>query len=254
MARSARYALIAAGLFCLALAPASADFGTLTLSGWLAGGGGTYVNAMYTDASASPQNIDGLFGTGSILGHFENELPAGPLYCLDIFHSFTDVTTSWDVERMVVPPDPENPPPWNTAEAAYAYHTFKGYSYNATKAAGLQLALWEISHEQAWRSHFTYSGWYLEQGGYTSEFWAPNISHESGKGMYASQILQAVYDWNFDPTEPAGSLYYYQPTEGYPDYEGAQGFVGDVPEPGTLMMLGAGLLLGTGLAWRNRRR
>ncbi len=252
MARSARYALIAAGLFCLALAPASADFGTLTLSGWLAYGGGTYVNAMYTDVHASPQTINGLFGTGSILGHFQNELPAGPLYCLDLFHTFTDVTTNWAVERMVVPPDPPFPPPWNTAEVAYAYHTFKDYSYDAEKAAGLQLALWEISHEQAWRTNFNYSTWYQYQEHSGSEFWATVNQSTGSKGYWASEILQDVYT-NF-PTSNAGSLYYYQPTLGYPNYEGAQGFVGDVPEPGTLMMLGAGLLLGTGFAWRNRRR
>lgn len=253
MARSARYAIVAAGLVCLALAPASADLGTLTLSGWLAGGGGTYVNAVYTDLSSSQQTIDGQFGTGSILGHFNDELPAGPIYCLDLFHSFSDVTTSWEVDRMVIPPDPVNPPPWNTDQAAFAYQSFKHYSYSGAKAAGLQLALWEISHEQGWWEAFTHDGWFLHDGSYNSEFWASVNNNQGTKGYYATEILEYVKA-NFTVNTNA-SAYYYDPVWENPQYtEGAQGFIGDVPEPGTLVMVGAGLLLGAGAAWRRRRR
>ncbi len=255
MNHATRLMLAALGLICLGVWPATADVGTLTLSGWLAGGGGTYVNARFDGAgSQSPQTEEGLFGTGSILGHFEDELPGGPLYCLDIFHTFDDVTTSWEVERMVVPPDPPYPPPWNTNAVAYAYHTFKHYSYSNNKAAGLQLALWEISHEQDWYSHFTYDGWFLESDpGYDSEFWVSGIdTNQYSKGYYASEILYQVHnaqsDWN-----TARKLYYYDPGLENPEYQGAQGFIGDIPEPGTALMLGSAILAGAGLLWRRRR-
>lgn len=220
--------------------------------GWLAGGDGTYVNAVYQSVSTGQEEVDGFFGTGSILRHFEDELPAGPIYCLDLFHSFSDVTTTWDVERRIVPPDSSNPPPWNMDQAAFAYQ-FEHYSYEAEKAAGLQLALWEISHEQGWWDAFTYGGWFVHDGTYNSEFWAMVNTNTGTKGYYASEILQYV-KLNFE-TAPATSAHYYYPVWVNPDYEeDAQGFIGDGPEPGTLMMFGAGLLFGAGTAWRRRRR
>jgi hypothetical protein len=255
---------LAAVLVLLGMSIGTANAQGLLTLGWLVNGGGTDVAAKYGTSS-----VRGNFGTGAFHGTYNHSSVGSPLYCLDVFHTFTPAqgTAGWTVTPQVVPPDPYFPPPWNTREAAWVYNTYGQYVTSAradrAKAAGVQLALWEISHEQDWRAHYLVSPWYREKFGSTSDFRA-NLSRSDlsagGKGWWATNILSTLR--GLDPSAFSDLATYYNPDLVDDVYTGKQGFLGkydaqynkaDVPEPGSLLLLGLSLIGAAGLGWRKRR-
>lgn len=246
-------------LMGLSLGTANAALGTLTLS-WLSNGGGTTVEAKYTGGTRG-----GTYGTGAFAGAYEGTGIVGPLYCLDLFHSFylNQATAGWEVTPEIVPPDPDYPPPWNTREAAWVYNNYGAITTTA-KAAGVQLALWEISHEQDWRTNFAATTWYVSgqgSGSHTSDFAAALTDFSVGtKGNWATEILRDLHD-NHPTSGITDHATYYNPENKDGVYtDGRQGFLGkydpkyeDVPEPGSVLLLGLTLLGAAGLGWRKRR-
>jgi len=182
-------------------------------------------------------------GCGVLAGTFDGG-PIADLFCVDLDHTF-GWSDSWYTYREVVPPDPASPPPFNTKDAMYAYFTYRpNWSGSGTAgkqwAAGTQMALWEITQESSWSYS---SNWYS-----TGMFQDDTDYHGNDAiRQNADTILQAVDSWSGTPTQYG---YYYQPTDAPP----GQGFIGDVPEPGTLFLMGGGMLVAGVLAWRKRRR
>ena len=106
-------------------------------------------------------------------------------------------------------------------------------SGEAYKAAGVQLALWEISHDQGWRTHFSVDTWYR-----SGKFQYTGGATEMRD--YASLILDQVYN---NTGAAGGHATYYQ---SLPQDRAAygQGYLGAIPEPTTMVLLGVGLLVG----------
>jgi PEP-CTERM motif len=240
-------------LLLLTVVVGSANASASLWLNWHKYGGSAKIAARYNGSQLYQSS--GNVGLGSFAGVYTEDgvsVPTGALYCLDVFHSFSGTPNSWDVtERYLIPPDPDNPPPWNTAEAAWAYNRYNklGYSNNGRKAAGLQLALWEISHDQDWRVKFGASNWHLANGNGGSDFYLRSTVNSTIMG-HATSILGDVFS-NFDKVDP---VYYYDPSLGQNDYSGAQGFIGEVPEPGVLMLMGMGILAFAGITWRRRKQ
>jgi hypothetical protein len=228
----------------LAVGSAQATSSTLNITGWMAGGGGLAISARY---GAGPTDVlVGTYGAGSFAWKLDGVQQYTPLYCLDVFHSFHFGNT-WEVEKIIVPPDPPNPPPFNTAEASWIYHKY-GFTNNGTEAGGVQLALWEIGHEQFWRTD------YHDWGG---QWWKKgNFKYTGGVGaapfLHAKSIIDDLYV-NFD-LDDAGHSIYYQPTPYNGNNYYYQGQLGAMPEPGVLALLGTGLVSFAGALFRKRPR
>lgn len=259
---------LASAALLLGLSLGTANAGSLWLD-WMAYGNNTTVYAR--DGGLT---LGGTFGTGAFQGTYVNSGTAtstsptvgGPLFCLDVFHSFSGTPTSWSATPQIVPPDPAYPPPWNTHQAAWIYEnygklvTFANTTDNKILAAGVQLALWEVSHEEKWFNNYNASNWNVWSSGKvgTSEFSA-SLDLNSGQGLKATQILTAVKNagtWAEHAT-------YYNPENKNGEYTKMQGFLGKydatyektdvVPEPGSVLLLGLTLLGAAGLGWRKRR-
>lgn len=235
---------VAAILFALSLAtiPAQAN-NTLQITGWMAGGGGVSV---WSDLGNG--TLSGTYGAGAFNWKLDGQVQDTPLYCLDLFHTF-HFGNSWTVKPIAVPPDPPNPPPFNTGEAVWVYHQY-GQTSNYHQAMGVQLALWEISHDQLWRDHYQQnagSWWNTGKFKYTG-------SLSNGGYAQANTIIGDLYA-NYD-ANAAGQGTYYQPVPFENEIYG-QGQLGDrtpVPEPGVLVLLGLGLLTPVGLRVRATRK
>ena len=176
-----------------------------------------------------------------------------PLYCVDVFHSYYWGQT-WQANCIPSLPGPTNPLSHNTAEAAWIYQKY-GVSASRDTAAGVQLALWEITHDKNWRQQSVdalgaVQWWAAAEG---SDF-----NYRGSKSVAAfiraNAILQDLYQ-NYRQAE-GGVCSYYQPPTGTDYY--AAGHIGDgaptVPEPGTLALLGIGLCTVAGSAWRRAKR
>jgi hypothetical protein len=218
--------------------------------------GGEYLTVSAKVGPGLGDLLQGQFRTGAFAWQKDGVVQDTPLYCLDLFHTFSFGNT-WLTEEWYVPPDPPDPPPYNTAEASWIYHQYGKPAViegDYWMAVGTQLALWEVSHDVDWRSDYEiFGGAWFSNGNFTYT----DDPLNPGK-IRASWILADLYA-DFDTTE-AGRATYYQP---YP-YEGNsyyhQGQLGDlnelhsVPEPGSLLLLGTGLLSVTGTAWLRRKR
>ncbi len=170
-----------------------------------------------------------------------------PLYCLDIYHSFT-WGDSWWADPILVPPYP-TPPPHNTAEAAWIYQTYGNGSLSATEAKGVQLALWEVSHEAAWRDVYQQGNQTWAAGG---DFYVTGGDVAVAK-TYATGILDDLVVENPDFLDEHAT--YWKPVT--VRETGRQGMLGDtpeIPEPSTLALAGAALLVAAGFGWRRRVR
>jgi len=191
--------------------------------------------------------------------------PMTGVFCVDLAHSFSINGTEnvWDGQRYIVPPDPSEPPPWDTQDAAYAYHHWKanwttvGTAQQKQEwASGVQLALWEITQNSTFDPNNPLStGWRGEYNSH-SNWWSYGQFQYSMGGYFnanafanATAILSTM--WGYHEMRNGGSLYYYDPSN---NQNHAQGLVGDsdVPEPGSLLLLGTALLAGVGVAWRRR--
>ncbi len=236
-----RCSVVSALIALLAAGPAGA-ISELHITGWMAGGGGVKIWAQVSPTEV----LSGTYGAGAFAWRLDGQDMAAPLYCLDVYHTFQFGNT-WMVDPYVIPPDPADPPPYNTAEAVWAYNRY-AYTNVSAEAQGLQLALWELSHDVDWLNLYeNNSGNWWDTG---------NFQYRGDLGaagyQFADQVLLDIYD-NFDVME-AGTATYYQPTphQGN-DYFGQGQIANVIPEPGSLMLLGFGLLSVAGGAWRRRR-
>ncbi len=178
-------------------------------------------------------------------------MSAGTLFCVDIFHTFSS-GQNWQSIRYEVPSDPVSPPPWNTDHAAWLYQTYVDGATSAAKAGGLQLALWEVTHQEDWYSGgYNASGpnaWY-SQGNFKvnstnstqlaeATSYLSALSAAIGSGAVASEGYQAYY-YRDSAHDPGGQ-------------DRGQGQIGDVPEPSTMLIIGLGFLAAAGGTWRRR--
>ncbi len=229
--------------------------GTLTIPGWYDG---------YSAVSVS-LDVDGASHSNVLLGPFRAtftptggvaETVEGPLYCLDIYHSFSWGQT-WDVTCYTIPPDTPPAPPYNVEHAAYIYNRF-GYDYGTNaNARAVQLAMWEVSHEGETGG---VADWIAQFDAGTS--WTTGTF--KGSGSTFDTIATRANDYLADlrahlaAVEGGGTfdqgqaVVYYEPYDGQP----GQGQMGRarVPEPGVLLVLGTTASLFCGAQLRRRRR
>ncbi len=225
------------GLLLLSAGSAGATTGLLQITGWLT----SPTNASITVYDPLIGWNSGTYGVGSFTWKFNHITQSSSLYCLDIFHSFS-FGQQWMVDVLPIPPDPN--PPYNTDEAAWIYQNY-GQSHDAVTAQGTQLALWEVSHEQDWLDHYTASDWWKPGDQESGDFYINSVS--SAARNKATEILSDV----FERPGPLGAhANYYKPV----DAHYGQGQIGNIPEPGVLILLGTGLVSVAGATWRRRRR
>ena len=113
------------------------------------------------------------------------------------------------------------------ARAAWLYNSYLSSTTDASTAAALQLALWDVVVDNG--DGFG-SGQFLYTGGLSAS------TETEATSMLASSLNRA------------SSATYFRPVAG------GQAMIGPVPEPGSVLLLGLGLGLSlTGVALRRRR-
>ena len=236
---------------CFLVATGTASAGTFDTLAWqvLAGSANVEVRA-----TAGGTLDPATFGYGSLQATYAGA-DVTPVYCLDVFHSFGWGSSVWEADRLVVPPDPISPPPWNTDHAAWLYNAYAGGAITANEAGALQIALWEVTHDQSWRSGFSTATWYntcdFRFVGASVDFAARRTRAGAMLDALNGSILGGGDSW------VSGYAHYYRPSDFDPDdpeeYHG-QGMIGEIPEPSVLLVLGLGLATAGGLRLRRRRR
>jgi len=226
----------------VAAAAASSEAANLQMTGWQLGGGSATVRV-----DGSSHSV----GYGPMVGNINGVAFNDPLYCLDLYHSFS-FGQSWDVQTYIIPPDSPPPPPYNVPFAAWIYNNYGAFDgltdplSSAAEGRGVQIALWEVTHDGP--------GW-AYQSDWDDE---GNFEYVSGttfadSRLHADTILQALQaeidlGGTFDQD---GTVAYYKPTGSGP----GQGQMGrhPVPEPSVLLVLGMALAGAGGLRLRRRR-
>lgn len=199
--------------------------------------------------------------TGPFAWSFNGQAQDTPVYCMDIFHYFF-FDEPFSVNVYSIPPDPPSPPPYNTDHAAWVYETYGSKAVldlvadddeRTIRAAAVQTALWEISHDELWYDHS--SNW-LELGDFhLLDHPLNNADVISG----ANDILIALHsELNAAGEFPswAGTATWYDPI-GYENPGDGQGVIGDrespiIPEPTALALVGVSLLVFGSFARRRR--
>ncbi len=237
---------------CILAALMAGSAGTADASWYLQFTGFLYGTGQGVSVSVDGTNYSNL-GLGPVTGwrstvsnptESQKEYFADPLYCLDVFHSFT-WSDSWWADAFVVPPY-NYPPPYNTAEAAWIYETYGSGPLSADHAKGVQLALWEVSHELGWRSSFVAESQTWASVGDFRITGGANV----GSRTHATAILDDLFTHNAETLE--ASAIYYRPIEATGGSQGMLTRTPEVPEPGTLVLLSAGLLVGAAITWKKR--
>jgi len=155
------------------------------------------------------------------------------LYCVDMIGEFSGGWTYYKVFQTAyedVPNIPPNGTEFGLDWAAALYNKyaagFQGTGgVKAANRAALQVAMWEALYDGA-----------------------PGFDYDIGSGVFHTAANPTILE------TAAGFLEDTQYTQNGGYYDDTQNLMGPTPEPGTLMLLGAGIL-GTGLAtWRRRRK
>lgn len=221
---------------------------TITIPGYYAGGGWVSVKFRDVDSSGNPLPYLSslLCGHGSFRWSLDGVAQTGPLYCLDVYHSFHFGNT-WETTPWPIPPGPPNPPPFNTEQAAWVMGMY-GHTTDNTRARAVQLALWEISHDQQWATNYTSGNWWE-----TGEFRVVSSQYASTLGD-ATFVLDRAYEAYL-----AGELswrgVYYEPMPCPANTVFGQGQLDspEIPEPGVVALVSLGLVA-VGVSTAARRR
>lgn len=232
--------------------------GTLDIDGWYNSSTAAKLRGSWQDqyGNITTTSLD-WGGVGAFDASFGGNALSHPLYCLDLWHTFTWNQNSWEVDVYRVPPSPD--PPYNTEQVGWLYYNYGIAPGNGTEAQAAQLALWEVSHQTDWFDEYVVGtdSW-ISQGDDTGgDFWIatdasgnPYINNTAAVTT-ATGYLDALYAYHDGGGTYAGIAgAYYQPSGAGP----GQGQYGYIPEPSVMMLLGVGLISAAGLGWRRRRK